>query len=92
MSTLEQWTASVCADLGLDGLDAADTRAVLDLARDVAHAVDRPAAPLTAYLAGMAVGRGIALPEATARVQALAAGWTPEPPQSRADLFRTSRG
>jgi hypothetical protein len=48
---------------------------VLDLARDVAHAVARPAAPLTAYLVGMAVGRGLALPDAAARVQALAAGW-----------------
>src|SRR5947199_392097 len=85
MSTLEQWTASVCADLGLD-LGADDTRAVLDLARDVAHAVARPAAPLTAYLVGMAVGRGLALPDAAARVQALAAGWSPEPSQSKADL------
>jgi Domain of unknown function (DUF6457) len=85
MSTLEQWTASVCADLGLDP-GAADTRAVLDLARDVAHAVARPAAPLTAYLVGMAVGRGLALPDAAARVQALAAGWSPEPSQSKADL------
>jgi hypothetical protein len=86
MSTLEQWTASVAADLGLESLDpgAADTRAVLDLARDVAHAVARPAAPLTAYLVGIAVGRGLAPADAAARVQALAAGWSPE--QSKADL------
>jgi hypothetical protein len=77
MSTLEQWTAAVCAGLGLETLDpgAADTKAVLDLARDVAHGVARPAAPLTAYLVGVAVGRGLALPDAAARVQALAAGW-----------------
>jgi hypothetical protein len=78
MSTLEQWTAAVCADLGLDP-GAADTKAVLDLARDVAHSVARPAAPLTAYLAGVAVGRGLALPDAAARVRALAAGWAGEP-------------
>ncbi len=77
MSTLEEWTAAVCAGLGLDPA-AADTRAVLDLARDVAHGVARPAAPLTAYLVGVAVGRGLALPDAAARVQALAAGWRPE--------------
>jgi hypothetical protein len=77
MSTLEEWTAAVCADLGLDPA-AADTRAVLDLARDVAHGVARPAAPLTAYLVGVAVGRGLRLPDAAARVQALAAGWRPE--------------
>src|SRR6516225_9299857 len=59
MSTMDQWTAAVCADLGLDPSDA-DLRAVLDLTRDVAHGVARPAAPLTAYLVGMAVGRGLA--------------------------------
>jgi len=77
MSTLEDWTAAVSADLGLDAgpLATAETRAVLDLARDVSHAVDRPAAPLTAYLLGLAVGRGLTLPEASERVRALAAGW-----------------
>jgi hypothetical protein len=77
MSTLEQWTAAVGGDLGLDPapLSAAETRTVLDLARDVAHAVDRPAAPLTAYLLGLAVGRGLTLPEAADRIGALAARW-----------------
>jgi hypothetical protein len=74
MSTLEQWTATVCADLGLDPA-AADTMTVLDLARDVAHGVARPAAPLTAYLVGVAVGRGLALPDAAGRISALAASW-----------------
>jgi Domain of unknown function (DUF6457) len=77
MSTLEQWTAAVCADLELDP-GSADTKAVLDLARDVAHGVARPAAPLTAYLVGVAVGRGLTLPDAAGRVQALAAKWTAE--------------
>jgi len=54
MSTMDQWTAAVCADLGLDP-SSADLRAVLDLTRDVAHGVARPAAPLTAYLVGVAV-------------------------------------
>ena len=71
MSTMDQWTAAVCADLGLDSSDA-DLRAVLDLTRDVAHGVARPAAPLTAYLVGVAVGRGLALPDAAGRVSALA--------------------
>jgi Domain of unknown function (DUF6457) len=77
MSTLEEWTAAVRAGLGLDPgpLSSADSKTVLDLARDVAHAVDRPAAPLTAYLLGMAVGRGWMLPDASARVRALAAAW-----------------
>jgi len=38
MSTLEEWTAAVCADLGLDPASA-DTKTVLDLARDVAHGI-----------------------------------------------------
>jgi NAD(P)-dependent dehydrogenase (short-subunit alcohol dehydrogenase family) len=74
MSTMDQWTAVVCADLGLDP-SSADLRAVLDLTRDVAHGVARPAAPLTAYLVGVAVGRGLALPDAAGRVSALAAAW-----------------
>ena len=77
MSTLEEWTAAARAGLGLDPgpLGSADSKIVLDLARDVAHAVDRPAAPLTAYLLGVAVGRGLALPDAAARVRAQAAAW-----------------
>jgi hypothetical protein len=74
MSTMEEWTAAVCADLGLDP-SSADLMAVLDLTRDVAHGVARPAAPLTAYLVGVAVGRGLALPDAAKRISALAAGW-----------------
>jgi hypothetical protein len=83
MSTLEDWTAAVRAELGL-GPGAADTKLVLDLARDVAHGVARPAAPLTAYLVGVAVGRGLALPDAAGRVSALAAGWAPQPPDPAA--------
>ena len=77
MSTLEEWTAAVGGDLGLDPalLSTAETRTVLDLARDVAHAVDRPAAPVTSYLLGLAVGRGLTLPDAADRIRALAAGW-----------------
>jgi len=74
MNILEEWTAAVCADLGLDPA-VADTRTVLDLAREAAHGVDRPAAPLTAYLVGVAVGRGLALPDASGRVLALVARW-----------------
>jgi len=80
MSTLEQWTAAVCADLGVDRPDA---KAILDLARDVAHAVDRPAAPLTAYLVGVAVGRGRDPRDAMERVSRLAADWRREEPESK---------
>jgi len=77
MSTLEEWTAVVRTELGLDPgpLSMSEVRIVLDLGRDVAHAVDRVATPVTAYLLGLAVGRGLTLPDALRRVKTLAAGW-----------------
>jgi hypothetical protein len=77
MNTLESWTEAACAELGIDPADM-DTRAVLDLARDVAHRVARPAAPLTAYLLGIAVGRGQTPQGAAGRLRGLAEAW-PEP-------------
>jgi Domain of unknown function (DUF6457) len=78
MSTLEDWTAAVCTDLGLDP-GVLDMKILLDVARDAAHGVARPAAPLTTYLVGVAVGQGLPLPEAAARITTLANGWaTPE--------------
>jgi hypothetical protein len=60
MSTMSDWIAAVCADLELDLADqAATTTAVLDLTADVAHCVARPAAPVTAFLLGLAAGRGM---------------------------------
>jgi hypothetical protein len=56
--TLEDWTEALCTELGLDPSDASQ-KTVLNLARVVAHTVDRPAAPLTAYFLGVAVGRGL---------------------------------
>jgi len=50
---------------------------VLDLARDVAHGVARPAAPLTTYLAGLAVGAGQDAGDVAARITRLAQGWVP---------------
>ena len=74
MTTLDSWVAAVCADLGIDPA-AVDVRQILDLARDVAHQVQRPAAPVTAYLLGLAVGAGRPPAQAAAQLAALAAGW-----------------
>jgi len=57
--TLEEWLTAVRAELGIDPVDAS---AVLDLARDVAHAVARPAAPLTCLLVGLAAPTAADLP------------------------------
>jgi hypothetical protein len=76
VTTLDRWTEAVCAELGLTPADI-PARVVLDVARDVAHQVERPAAPLTAFMIGMAAGKGQPVGEAARRVQELAAGWEP---------------
>jgi hypothetical protein len=78
VSTLQSWTEAACAELGLDPATV-DERLILNLTRVVAHRVDRPAAPLTAFLVGLAAGRGAPLAEAVASLTALASAW-PEPP------------
>ena len=75
MSTLDDWTDALCAELGLDP-KAVDQKTVLDLARIAAHSVDRPAAPLNTYLLGMAVGRGQPMAETAAKLQQMARGWS----------------
>ena len=75
MTALDDWTRTVREALDL-GDDRDGQRLVLDLARDVAHGVMRPAAPLTAYLFGLAVGRGADPQEAAAIVRRLAQSWS----------------
>nr|WP_153540741.1 DUF6457 domain-containing protein [Actinomadura macrotermitis] len=72
---LEEWLEAVCLELGLSREDV-DRDLVLNLARDVAHGVARPGAPLTTYLLGLAVARGAPARDAAARVTELAEGWT----------------
>jgi hypothetical protein len=76
MRALDPWVAAVCAELGLEP-DEAPVPLVLDLAHDVAHHVLRPGAPVTAYLLGLAVGRGADPADAAARLSALTATWPP---------------
>jgi hypothetical protein len=75
---LDRWVQVVAAGLGVDPA-ALDRDLVLDLTRDVAHTVARPAVPLTTFLMGMAVGAGsgdrAALEAVAARVAALTAEW-----------------
>ena len=79
MSVLENWIDAACADLGLDRA-VMDERAVLDLARQVAHQVDRPAAPVTAFLLGVAVGSGQPYDQAAGQLLALSERWQPATP------------
>ncbi|SDS90196.1 hypothetical protein SAMN04489860_2663 [Paraoerskovia marina] len=83
MTTLDEWIAEVSTQLDIDPASV-DLKAVLDLARDAAHNVERPAAPLTTYMVGYAAGlaagqtlpahadhRGVTAPTAFARATAL---------------------
>lgn len=82
---LDEWTAALARELGVpvdndSNIDIAivlDT--VLDVARDAAHNVVRPAAPITTFLVGYAAasqggGQG-AIVAASAKATALAFGW-----------------
>lgn len=71
VTALSEWVTMACAELGLAESDI-DTALVLDLAREVAHNTVRPAAPVSAYLLGLAVGRGGDPAELAARLTALA--------------------
>ena len=86
MSTLDEWTEALCAELGLEAAEGSQ-KTVLNLARVAAHTVDRPAAPLTAYVLGLAVGRGEPLAETATKLQQLARGW-----QAAADQAPGERG
>jgi len=75
---LEAWISEVKGTLGLE--DEIDIAAVLDLAKDFAHDVARPAAPLTTLALGIALGRaGENSPDEFRRLgeelRNLAAGW-----------------
>ncbi|MEV6929587.1 DUF6457 domain-containing protein [Dactylosporangium sp. NPDC051485] len=69
---LGQWLGEAAAALGVEAPSREERAAVLDLARDVAHNVARPGAPLTAFLLGVAVGRGVEAQEAAQLLSRLA--------------------
>ncbi|TGB05631.1 molybdenum cofactor guanylyltransferase [Streptomyces palmae] len=81
---LDEWITAVKTELGID-LDV-DTAGLLDLARDAAHGVARPAAPLTTFLVGYAAAQRGGGPEAVAeaarKAAELAARWADEPETS----------
>ncbi|MFG3525423.1 NTP transferase domain-containing protein [Streptomyces sp. NPDC047917] len=84
-TVLDEWITAVKNELGIE-LDV-DTGVLLDLARDAAHGVARPAAPLTTFLVGYAAamasseGDGdsaTAVAEAARKAAALAVRWADE--------------
>jgi hypothetical protein len=72
-SGMQEWVDAVREALGVDV--PLDIDAILDVARDAAHGVDRPAAPVTTYLLGAAVAGGVEPAQAAAVIGELARGW-----------------
>ena len=70
---MQAWIDTVCAKLNLPS--DVKTDLILDVARVAAHNVERPAAPVTTFLLGILVGRGMDVSEAAAKIQELAATW-----------------
>ncbi|MEV4944405.1 NTP transferase domain-containing protein [Streptomyces sp. NPDC053755] len=89
-NVLDEWITAVKNELGIE-IDV-DTGVLLDLARDAAHGVARPAAPLTTFLVGYAAAQAAAggetAPEAVAeaarKAAALANRWAAETEQGTA--------
>ena len=71
---MDEWVKALTTALELPA--DVEVKTVLDIARDVAHNVERPAAPVSTYLLGVAIGGGMSPAVAAERVQQLALGWT----------------
>jgi hypothetical protein len=76
---MQRWIDAVRVELDIPPELTLDVPAVLDLARVAAHGVLRPAAPLTAFLAGLAAGRAGGSDDDIARAIARVVAIAPEP-------------
>ncbi|MEK6647922.1 MAG: DUF6457 domain-containing protein [Actinomycetota bacterium] len=72
---MKQWIDAVRTELGISVDVGIDTDAILDVARDAAHTIERPAAPVTTYLLGYAAAQGINVQEAAEKIARLASTW-----------------
>ena len=70
---MDDWIAAVQKELGINV--SFDTDAILDAARDAAHATERKAAPITTYLMGVAAAHGASPQEIAAKIEKLAKSW-----------------
>ncbi len=79
---LDDWIDALIRELRLE--DVVERDAVvdltLDLARDVAHAIERRSAPITTFLLGLAAGRAADPKAATTTCAAAIRGVLPGPP------------
>ncbi len=77
---MHMWIEAVTAELGLTDCEVSESlmKEILAVARDAAHNVERPAAPLSTYLMGLAVARGADPADVAARIGQLAQTWNAE--------------
>jgi Domain of unknown function (DUF6457) len=57
---MQAWIDQLAEALGEDSLSSRETAELLQVARDVAHRVERRITPLATFLLGSAVGREVA--------------------------------
>jgi hypothetical protein len=92
------WVTAVAQELGLEGAVDSDTVVdlVLDLTSDVAHGVSRPAAPVTAFLIGIAAGRAddpvVAARDYAQIATRLAQGWEADTERAEPANDQSRRG
>lgn len=84
---MDEWIDRLAAALGEDPMDPSEMGAMLKLARDVAHGVERKLAPLSTFVVGIHVGRSVAggLPREKALDQAVEAARALIPPLAESD-------
>ena len=70
---MKEWVEAVQKELGLN--TQLDIDSILEVARDAAHTVERPAAPITTFLLGVAVANRADLHSASDKIAALAKRW-----------------
>jgi len=75
---MNDWISALSEEFAVSGEVNID--AVLDLARVVAHEVERPAVPVTMYLLGLAIAAGEPFDLAVAKTYELAQTWKGENP------------
>jgi len=76
---LDRWVTALTSALDLreagDGRQDVPIGLLLDLTREAAHGIVRPAGPLTTYLVGLAVARGMPVDDAVRHARSAIAAW-----------------
>ena len=70
---MDAWIEALKKELGIT--TEIDETLILNVARDAAHAVERPAAPITTYLLGFAAALGADVQTAADTIEKMAKQW-----------------